>query len=97
MKRWPLAVTMLAACLPAPAAAALRAVFVGVDKYLYSRTNLPTANFDDLRGAVGDVGRIKAALRTAYGLDLDDAAPGRCTGNAVSITLLDGCATRAAR
>ncbi|MEO5938835.1 MAG: caspase family protein [Sphingomonas sp.] len=88
---------LLAALLAVPAAAAtrppaIRGLFVGIDKYLYSG---PDNQFNDLRGAVGDVGRIKQALRTAYRLDLDQAAAGSCRSeNAVSITLTDQCATR---
>ncbi len=75
----------------------VRAIFVGIDHYLYSRETTRTATFSDLRGAVGDAGRIKQALRAAYRLDLDDAVPGMCMSqNAVSITLTDGCATRRA-
>lgn len=76
----------------------LRALFVAVDKYQFSRTHVPSAKFKDLRGAVGDAGRIKDALRSAYGLELDRAAPeGGCrSSNEVSTTLTDACATRAA-
>jgi|CXWL01.1.fsa_nt_gi hypothetical protein len=90
------ALAMLAA-LPNPANAAIRAVFVGVDKYLYSKARLPDAQFRDLSGAVGDAGRIKAALRQAYRLDLDREVAGKCrSANSVSITLTDYCATKAA-
>lgn len=77
----------------ASAHAAVRAVFVGIDHYRYSRTHQPLADFNDLRGAVGDVGRIKAALRQAYGLDLDVSANNGCSHNAISTTLIDACAT----
>ena len=41
--------------------------------------------------------RIKAALRSGYGLDLDEGKAGECSSaNAISITLTDGCATRRA-
>ena len=81
----------------APANAAIRAVFVGVDRYAYSQTNVDTAEFKDLRGAVADTQHIKAAFRSAYGLDLDVPAAGQCqSANSVSITLTDACATRAA-
>lgn len=81
---------------PPPAASAIRAVFVGVDQYRYSSARVPGAGFNDLHGAVGDVGRIKAALHTAYGLDLDAPSAGKCrSGNAVSLTLTDDCADRA--
>jgi hypothetical protein len=87
----------LLAASPGAASAEVRALFVGVDTYLYSRTKVPDAGFSDLRGAVGDVGRIKAAFRTAYGLDLDASAAGQCrSANRVSVTLTDKCATRRA-
>ncbi len=80
----------------APVLAEVRAVFVGIDRYEYSRARVRGAGFDDLSGAVGGVGRIKAALGTAYGLRLDVVGDGACEGaNAVSHTLLDGCATKA--
>lgn len=86
-----------------PAWAEVRAVFVGIDRYEYSRARVRDAGFDDLAGAVGDVGRIKAALAAAYGLRLDTPEASDCAGgsgqqgrNAVSETLLDGCATKAA-
>lgn len=89
-----LAFALLAA---SPAAAEVRALFVGVDAYLYSESKVPDAGFSDLRGAVGDVGRIKAALGSAYGLDLDAPAAGQCrSANRVSVTLTDTCATRRA-
>jgi len=88
---------MLLAGVPGAASAEVRALFVGVDTYLYSRTNVPEAGFSDLRGAVGDVGRIKATLRTTYALDLDKPVAGNCrSANRVSITLTDKCATRRA-
>ncbi len=87
---------MVAALLVAsPAAATVRTLFVGVDHYRYSKTRLPTAEFDDLKGAVSDVRRIKAALSAAYGLDLDPGPSGSCKSrNAISITLTDDCADR---
>lgn len=96
----PIAIAAAMLAWPAPAeapTARIRAVFVGIDKYRYSETNVPGAGFKDLRGAVGDAGRIKAALRAAYRLDLDEPAPGQCkSANAVSITLTDDCADREA-
>lgn len=71
------------------------ALFVGVDSYQFSRSQVPSAEFDDLRGAVGDAQRFKAALRDLYSLEFDDGAAGDCRSeNALSTTLLDGCATR---
>ena len=85
----------VALALPAPAEAAIRALFVGVDRYRYSSAHVPTAEFNDLQGAVADVSHIKDALRTAYALDLDRPAGDCASANAVSITLTDDCATRA--
>ena len=100
MRYWPILLAALFA-VPAPTPAApatppkIHALFVGIDKYLYSRATVPTADFSDLKGAVGDVGRIKAALHTAYALDLDQPVAGQCVSqNKVSITLIDTCATR---
>lgn len=89
----------LLAAVATPASAEIRAVFVGIDKYRFSRANpeTPEANFRDLSGAVRDVGTIKNALRRAYALDLDRELPGQCqSANQVSITLTDYCATKAA-
>lgn len=95
MKRLILAALLGAAA--SPANAEIRAVFVGIDKYQFSRATTPEAAFRDLSGAVRDVGTIKAALRRAYALDLDREAPGACTSaNQVSITLTDYCATKSA-
>lgn len=97
MKRLTEIALLMLAAAPAPAAAEIRAVFVGIDSYLYSRTHVESADFKDLRGAVNDSGRIKDALRTAYALDLDKPSAGKCrSANPVSITLTNECATRAA-
>lgn len=85
-----------AAPKPGAASGAIRVLFVGVDKYLYSRARLETGDFNDLHGAVNDVAQIKHALRTAYRLDLDRPSAGCSSSNPVSITLTDQCATRAA-
>lgn len=97
MIRWLLLLLALATPATASAKPVIRGLFVGIDQYLYSRATTQGADFGDLKGAVGDVGRIKAALRMAYRLDLDQPKAGTCTSqNAVSITLTDTCATRAA-
>ena len=97
--KWPwLAVLpVLLAPSGALAAPAIRGVFVGIDKYLYSRSRpaYPDADFGDLRGAVSDAQAIKQALSIAYRLQFDTAVAGKCvTTNAISITLTDTCATR---
>ena len=95
--RWPL--FLLALCLSSVAHAepAIRGLFVGIDKYLYSRTHDRFASFSDLNGAVADAAAIKRALQIAYRLDLDEPVDGACkSSNAISITLTDSCATRAA-
>lgn len=85
------------AATPSTAKAEIRAVFVGIDKYLYSKTRIPEAQFRDLSGAVRDTKTIKGALKQAYGLNLDHAADYECqSANDVSITLTDSCATKAA-
>jgi hypothetical protein len=89
-------VALLLLLMAAPVLAEVRAVFVGIDSYEYSRARVGGAGFDDLSGAVGDAVRIKAALGQAYGWQLDVVPQGACSGaNAVSQTLLDGCATKA--
>ena len=89
---------LIAMALSVPAAAAppvVRALFVGIDKYRWSSTNVQDAGFKDLRGAVGDSLRFKEAVRAAYHLDLDVAKPRQCrSANTVSITLANECATR---
>ena len=107
MKALTAAVIGLTLFAPAPACAGeIRALFVGIDRYLYSatpvpgsRTVVPEAGFRNLRGAVADTMAMREAMRTTYKLDID-TPPGQrrasCkTGNAVSITLTDTCATRA--
>jgi len=80
-----------------PALANLRALFVGIDQYRYSDAREPLADFSDLAGAVGDTQRFKSALEELYGLALDKPEQGACESrNAVSITLTNACATRAA-
>lgn len=72
------------------------ALFVGVDQYAYSRTNLRSSEFDNLQGAVGDVLRFKAAFREIYGVELDRVTDANCeTSNNLSTTLINSCATRA--
>ncbi len=89
----------LLAAVATPVHAEIRAVFVGIDKYKFSRANpeTPDAKFRDLSGAVRDVRTIKDALRRAYALDLDREQAGQCeSANQISITLTDYCATKAA-
>jgi hypothetical protein len=93
MKRALFALALLA---PAPAEAAVRALFVGVNQYQFSKVHNPQAEFSDLNGTVNDVVHIKAALRDAYRLDLDMPGSGCASRNAVSTTLTDACATGAA-
>lgn len=75
-----------------------RALFVGIDSYVYARSDkYPDAAFKNLRGAVADSLRFKDAVRKNYAMDLDQPIQGACSSaNAVSVTLLDTCATRAA-
>ena len=72
------------------------ALFVGIDKYRFSRTEIPGADFSDLKGAVGDTLRFQAVMGDLYAVapgkpDTDGCDPG--TGD--STTLLNACATRA--
>ncbi|MFZ4380372.1 MAG: caspase family protein [Sandarakinorhabdus sp.] len=95
---WRLGLMLGALAAPISASAAVRAVFVGIDTYKYSRSaGQASAGFDDLSGAVGDTLRIKATLARVYGLALDAPTNGQCrSGNATSITLTNACATKAA-
>jgi hypothetical protein len=88
---------LMLASLPAaaPAAAEVRAVFVGINQYKFSRPKVPEAGFADLQGAVADTVRIKAALAGAHGLVLDAPGAGCRSQNSLSITLTDACATKA--
>uniref|UniRef100_UPI00356ACC41 caspase family protein n=1 Tax=Sandarakinorhabdus sp. TaxID=1916663 RepID=UPI00356ACC41 len=92
-----LALLAAALLMPASANAAVRAVFVGIDNYENSRAHVPGAGFDDLSGAVGDTLRIKAAVAQAYRLSVDEVPQDQCqSSNAVSLTLINTCATKAA-
>ncbi len=89
---------LLAFVLPLRAeAGTIRSIFVGIDHYRYSRDHGGDNDFDDLEGAVSDVGRIKAALKAAYGIDTGVAGERGCPrSTAVSVTLLNECATKKA-
>ncbi len=94
MKRWLFLFLALMCTARADAAPTIRGLFVGIDHYRFSDAHVQGAGFGDLRGAVADTRQIKAALRAAYGLDLDEPGSGTCeSSNAVSITLTDTCAT----
>ncbi|MEM8919301.1 MAG: caspase family protein [Pseudomonadota bacterium] len=74
----------------------LNALFVGVDTYQFSRTNLRSSEFEDLQGAVGDVLRFKTAFWEIYGVEFDRSGDDNCeTSNDLSTTLINSCATRA--
>ena len=98
MRRILASLGIMSLALPSAAHAAppaVHALFVGIDQYAHSRQQDPRGNFNDLNGAVGDVRRMKKALREVYGLSLDEDAPAKCeTANAVSVTLTNSCATR---
>lgn len=112
MMRWSLCwrlvpALLLAACTGAatqsrkvpldPALAHLHALFVGIDHYRYSSAHVPDAALHDLKGAVGDALRFKAALEELYGVDLGKAEGKACSSdNGVAITLTDECAPRKA-
>jgi hypothetical protein len=84
------------------ASGATRALFVGIDTYQFSAPGTPGADpkFISLQGSVNDVAMVKMALSTNFpglaGLDPGGLKPTpMCnTGNAVSITLTNACATR---
>jgi hypothetical protein len=90
---------MIAAFVATPAAASVRALFVGINDYAYSAESPEgeKAGFHNLHGAVADVGLMKSVLATTYNFKLDPLVAGgsACSGaNRVSRTLLNGCATR---
>ena len=95
-------ISLAVALTAGPASAAIRAVFVGVDRYAHSRQHDPKATpaFDDMQVAGADVIFIKRRLARAYGLALDPGPLLTSTAcdsrNGVSITLTDACATRPA-
>ncbi|TRW15248.1 caspase family protein [Glacieibacterium frigidum] len=84
-------VLALALLLAAPAQGAVRGVFVGINAYANTGPDLKP-----LQGSVNDVVLIKATLEERYKLGLDTPGAGCRSENAVSITLTDACATRAA-
>lgn len=85
---------LLALLLAVPAAAEVRAVFVGIDRYQFAGKGPPALRFANLRGAVSDTARIKAALAKAMGLAVDQPGSDCRSANAISITLTNECATR---
>ncbi|OSZ64519.1 hypothetical protein CAP39_13265 [Sphingomonas sp. IBVSS1] len=81
----------------APATAAVRAVFVGIDDYRFSTSRgFANAGFANLAGAVADVNRIRQALGQALGVDFGPmpARPGCQQVGDAAITLVNHCATR---
>lgn len=95
------ALLAVVALWPASASAqSIRAVFVGVDTYLYSTTPERKAAFKDLKGAVGDTFRIKEALKSLYDVKVDSLTAAtltdsKCRGELpTSITLVNKCAKR---
>ncbi len=89
---------LLAFALPLSVeAGTIRSIFVGVDHYRYSRERVPENRFDDLEGAVSDVGRIKVTLQAAYGIDTGAGVERGCPRKpGLSITLVNDCATKKA-
>lgn len=81
----------LALLLAAPAQAAVRGVFVGIDAYANAGPDLKA-----LKGPKNDVALIKATLEARYKLGLDTPGSGCRSENTVSVTLTDACATRSA-
>ena len=96
MKRLLFLLCALLASAPVQAAPTIRGLFVGIDHYRYSSTQIEGAKLRDLRGAVADAQAIKIAFHAAYGLDFDSGGEGCKSSNVLSITLTDECATRKA-
>lgn len=82
-------ILIVGALLSAPAHAAVRALFVGIDTYANAGPGL-----ENLGGAVADMQRIKAVLAARYGLALDTPGTACRSDNPVSVTLTDTCAKR---
>ena len=80
-----------------PSEATTRSLFVGINDYAFVAKHPDDPEFHNIKGAVNDVELIKTALVKAYGLAVDTPPPlpacPALTGQ--SITLLQGCATRA--
>ncbi len=96
MKRLAVLAALLAA---APAPAAVRTLFVGIDDYANAAPagSGPPGGFYKLQGSVGDALLVRQTLIDRYKLTADDYAPGRCPkAVAPTMTLTDRCATRAA-
>jgi len=98
--RWRLvlALAALAALLPQPALAKVRALFVGIDSYEYAGAS---NGFADLHGSVNDALALRAALNRTYGFGFVAQDGSSCPATApvaatTSVTLLNQCATRAA-
>ena len=95
--RQPAPALLLALAAAAPAQAEVRAVFVGIDTYKFSTVQPEGGEFRDLRGAVNDAQRIKAALNAAYGYGFADPPLQGCPvfdPAQRSVMLLNDCATR---
>ena len=97
------ALVILALALPQQAqAATVRALFVGIDSYLYSGFPGTAANppqFADLQGSIDDAIATRTALATTYHWNFDSTRAGspcpngRPGSTSRSVTLLDKCAT----
>lgn len=93
----------LALALPQQAqAGTVRALFVGIDTYLYSGFPGTAANppqFPDLHGSVDDAIAMRNTLATTYHWTFDSTPAGspcpvgKPAATALSVTLLDKCAT----
>ena len=84
--------------LASPAAAAVRVLMVGIDRYAFSHDHDPKADpkFHDLRAAVNDVALMRATLVTAKRLAIAPMPAAGCSStDSGSIVLVNGCATRA--
>lgn len=82
--------------LAMPARAEVRTVFVGIDQYAYSngKPGNVDPSFHDLGGAVNDVMLMRRVLAKSWGVALDTLGGPCPAAPAVSMTLLNQCATR---
>ncbi|OYU14208.1 MAG: hypothetical protein CFE37_12200 [Alphaproteobacteria bacterium PA4] len=101
MRHARLTAALVAALWAGAAGAATRTLFVGINDYANSFGKNPSAeaSFRDLKGAVNDVVMIRNTLATRWQLPLPAFDPAKgCSSapDALSVTLTDRCATRAA-
>lgn len=81
-----------------PVRATVRVLMVGIDQYQFSVANDPQADpkFHDLKGAVNDLGTMRATLVTAAHLAIAPVTSGCSAVGPTSVVLTNKCAARGA-